>query len=258
MNITIARPAILLAVAAAAASASDHRVVQFASIDLDAAVIELRNYGSDPVDLTGWQFCTSNPFSLLLYTTGGLDGRVLAPGESLFFHAENDAPVDPDRINVSTLGGQFALFVPFAYGLGIYAPPAGSGFIDFGDGTLMADYIQFSLDGVPNAVAGFRGPTAVAGGIWSDENDWVALESDSARIELITPGSLPRSPSDYRVLGDCPADLDGNGELNFFDLAIYLDLFNAGDPAADLAPPFGVLNFFDLAAYLDLFNAGCP
>lgn len=56
----------------------------------------------------------------------------------------------------------------------------------------------------------------------------------------------------------CPADLTGDGLLNFFDLAEYLDLFNAGDPAADLASPPGVLNFFDLAAYLDLYNAGCP
>jgi hypothetical protein len=56
----------------------------------------------------------------------------------------------------------------------------------------------------------------------------------------------------------CPADLTGDGNLNFFDLAAYLDLFNAGDPAADLAPPTGTINFFDLAAYLDTFNAGCP
>ncbi len=58
--------------------------------------------------------------------------------------------------------------------------------------------------------------------------------------------------------GACQADLTGDGLLNFFDLAAYLDLFNSGDPAADLAPPAGVLNFFDLAAYLDLYNAGCP
>ncbi len=56
----------------------------------------------------------------------------------------------------------------------------------------------------------------------------------------------------------CAADITGDGSLNFFDLAAYLDLFNTGDPAADLAAPTGVLNFFDLAAYLDLYNAGCP
>ncbi|MCC5823663.1 MAG: M12 family metallo-peptidase [Phycisphaerales bacterium] len=56
----------------------------------------------------------------------------------------------------------------------------------------------------------------------------------------------------------CPADINGDGELNFFDLSAYLALFNAQDPAADLAEPFGVFNFFDVAAYLALYNAGCP
>ncbi len=56
----------------------------------------------------------------------------------------------------------------------------------------------------------------------------------------------------------CAPDLTGDGSLNFFDLAAYLDLYNAGSPAADIAAPLGVLNFFDLAAYLDLYNAGCP
>jgi hypothetical protein len=56
----------------------------------------------------------------------------------------------------------------------------------------------------------------------------------------------------------CAADRTGDGLLNFFDLSAYLALFNAQDPAADLAAPFGVFNFFDLSAYLDLYNAGCP
>lgn len=57
----------------------------------------------------------------------------------------------------------------------------------------------------------------------------------------------------------CDADLAPPfGVLNFFDLAAYIALFSAGDPAADLAPPEGVLNFFDVSAYLSAFNAGCP
>ncbi len=59
--------------------------------------------------------------------------------------------------------------------------------------------------------------------------------------------------------GCSTADLvEPYGVINFFDLARYLDLYNAQDPAADLVAPFGVLNFFDLAAYLDSYNAGCP
>jgi len=43
--------------------------------------------------------------------------------------------------------------------------------------------------------------------------------------------------------------------FNFFDVAAYLALYNAGDPAADYTLD-GNLNFFDLSAYLALFNAG--
>ncbi|MCC5822859.1 MAG: S8 family serine peptidase [Phycisphaerales bacterium] len=58
--------------------------------------------------------------------------------------------------------------------------------------------------------------------------------------------------------GCSPADLaEPYGVLNFFDLAAYLDLYNAGDMAADLTGD-GQLNFFDVSTYLDLYNAGCP
>ncbi len=56
----------------------------------------------------------------------------------------------------------------------------------------------------------------------------------------------------------CAADFDENGTINFFDIAAYLAAFTAGDPAADLAAPFGEFNFFDLAAYIQLYNTGCP
>ena len=46
--------------------------------------------------------------------------------------------------------------------------------------------------------------------------------------------------------------------MNFFDLAAYLSLYNAQDPAADFAAPFGTFNFFDIAAFIAAYNAGCP
>ncbi len=73
-----------------------------------------------------------------------------------------------------------------------------------------------------------------------------------------TQGISPNDIAAWPGVAGCPADLTGDGALNFFDLAAYLDLFNTQNPAADLAPPAGVFNFFDLAAYLDLYNAGCP
>lgn len=52
-----------------------------------------------------------------------------------------------------------------------------------------------------------------------------------------------------------PADLNCDGELNFFDVQEFLDLFASQDPAADLNND-GEFNFFDIQEYLDLFADG--
>ncbi len=69
---------------------------------------------------------------------------------------------------------------------------------------------------------------------------------------------MPTTDQTLTVRFVCTADFDGNGSVNFFDIASYLNAFAAADPAADLANPIGVFNFFDLAAYIQLYNAGCP
>jgi hypothetical protein len=52
----------------------------------------------------------------------------------------------------------------------------------------------------------------------------------------------------------CPADLNGDGVLNFFDVSLFLQDFNAGgDYNGD-----GATNFFDVSAFLQDYNAGCP
>jgi subtilisin-like proprotein convertase family protein len=56
----------------------------------------------------------------------------------------------------------------------------------------------------------------------------------------------------------CPADLNNDQQLNFFDVTAYLGLFNTQDPAADLAAPSGTFNLFDLFEFLARYNAGCP
>jgi hypothetical protein len=58
---------------------------------------------------------------------------------------------------------------------------------------------------------------------------------------------------------ECPADLaPPRGNLNFFDVSIFLSAFNSANPTADLARPFGEFNFFDVSAYLSAFANGCP
>jgi len=58
-------------------------------------------------------------------------------------------------------------------------------------------------------------------------------------------------------IGPCPADLNGDGALNFFDVSAFLQLFGAHDPEADFTND-GIFNFFDVSAFLQAFSAGCP
>lgn len=62
----------------------------------------------------------------------------------------------------------------------------------------------------------------------------------------------------YSAVCPCPADLSGDGVLNFFDVSVFLSAFNDEQPTADLAEPFGSFDFFDVAAFLSSFNQGCP
>lgn len=65
-------------------------------------------------------------------------------------------------------------------------------------------------------------------------------------------------PDEIRVGAVCKPDIDFNGVINFFDITAFIALFNAQDPDADIAAPFGAWNFFDIATYIGQFNAGCP
>lgn len=56
---------------------------------------------------------------------------------------------------------------------------------------------------------------------------------------------------------DCPADLTGDGTLDFFDISDFLAAFASSDPAADFNDD-GNIDFFDVSDYLQAFNAGCP
>jgi hypothetical protein len=113
----------------------------------------------------------------------------------------------------------------------------------------------------------FTARTPLSGGVpmWLDEPQQVtrapdgpggggALESwdgtffANARYRITLTGAS--------AVGDCPADLDGSGGVDVFDLLAYLDLWFVADPGADIDGAPGV-NVFDLLAYLDGWFAGC-
>jgi hypothetical protein len=87
------------------------------------------------------------------------------------------------------------------------------------------------------------------------------------RIRLICRGGVPGGDQDgilavfdnvvIDAVSGCRADLDGDGELTFFDFLTFQDLFAAGDLKADFTGD-GELDFFDFLAFQDEFAAGCP
>ncbi len=55
----------------------------------------------------------------------------------------------------------------------------------------------------------------------------------------------------------CPADLNGDGIVNFVDVSAFVALFGAGDPRADFNGD-GIINFVDVSAFVAAFGLGCP
>jgi len=56
---------------------------------------------------------------------------------------------------------------------------------------------------------------------------------------------------------NCPADMTGDGVLDFFDISAFLTAFGAQEPGADFTGD-GTFDFFDISAFLTEFGAGCP
>jgi hypothetical protein len=58
------------------------------------------------------------------------------------------------------------------------------------------------------------------------------------------------------IPSDCYADFTGDGALDLFDFLLFVNAFNAGDPAAD-CDDNGVHDLFDFLCYTNAFNEGC-
>lgn len=170
------------------------RDVQIVDIDFESEVVELFNFGTTSEDLSDWRFCSHDDNEIRRYSsTTGLSGVVLGANESLFIHYANNAPAEPGHINRPS--GNFALPLDRGpYALGLYFDP-----VNFSNGNTIADYVQWSVDGVDNATADERSDEAEAGGVWTDQTTWVVTANDSEFITLRaeSEGMILHGPADY-------------------------------------------------------------
>jgi len=87
--------------------------------------------------------------------------------------------------------------------------------------------------------------------------DSVAMSGTNAIVGAIYDSNQVAVSGSAYVFFLCPADLNDDGSLNFFDVSAFLSAFAAQDPVADFTGD-GAFNFFDVSAFLAAFAAGCP
>jgi len=141
--------------------------------------------------------------------------------------------------------------------------------VAFDDGTGEALYAlgNFSNSGAtPMAhIAKWNGSSWEAVGSGADANIFGGYVYDTGEGPALimggsfsTVGGLPANRvASILSAPACPADLNGDGLLNFFDVSAFLAAFTANDPVADFTDD-GQWNFFDVSAFLNAFTAGCP
>jgi len=141
-----------------------------------------------------------------------------------------------------------------------------------------ANYPDFTTLGVtfdPNATelpigwGGFGGSDDANGPVLPDGVTFADIVSNVDEVVFTT-----RVPTEFYLLNffefsvdnfsittttkaSCPADLNNDGELNFFDVSTFLGAFATMEPIADFTGD-GEFNFFDISAFLTEFTVGCP
>ncbi len=82
---------------------------------------------------------------------------------------------------------------------------------------------------------------------------------DGTVYRLVNPNVLDANENGIpdACESSCPADLTGEGDLNFLDVSAFLTAFGNQDPVADFTGE-GDFNFLDVSAFLAAFGKGCP
>jgi len=125
--------------------------------------------------------------------------------------------------------------------------------------------------GIPDLNVWTRRETRLSEGNWyigttasgtpASESLITAILSDfeSLLIGLEFGGDVAeeRVDLDSVAFGLCDADLNDDGQVDFFDVSALLTAYNAQDPLADLNGD-GLFDFFDISAFLGAYATGCP
>lgn len=87
----------------------------------------------------------------------------------------------------------------------------------------------------------------------------IELVFENTPVGPVEPGATMRflMGGTLEILGQCFADITGDGNLDFFDVSAFLSAYQSQDPIADFNSD-GSLNFFDVSAFIEAYQDGCP
>ncbi|MGV6814288.1 MAG: GC-type dockerin domain-anchored protein [Phycisphaerales bacterium] len=147
--------------------------------------------------------------------------------------------------DLGTLGGRDATFL----GINDHGDMVGWSELSNGDyvGMVYRDGVMMDLNDLASDPAILSIEEA------SDINNQGAI----ACIGISTPEIRIRGLRLDPIADLCPADLNGDGSLDFFDVSAFLGAFSTNDPIADFTGD-GFFDFFDVSAFLGAFVVGCP
>lgn len=84
----------------------------------------------------------------------------------------------------------------------------------------------------------------------------------TASVEPVQAEPLESRPADPDNVNPdnpvCQGDFNGDGVINFFDMADFIQAFLNHEPDADIMPPWGVWNFVDVQRFVTYMHVGCP
>lgn len=123
--------------------------------------------------------------------------------------------------------------------------------------------LQIALYDASNIVSPLA--TVNANGLGGDETLVYAAETPGDYLLIVSGATSVNNIQRYiasMIISalppiECPADLTGDGLVNFFDVSAFLTAFSSMNPDADFNND-GMFNFFDVSAFLTAFNMGCP
>jgi hypothetical protein len=214
--------------------------------------VELTNTGDEPIDMAGWSFDDSGrvPGNFDLSAFG-----VVAAGQSVIL---TEAPAADFRAAWGLDAG-IAIIGELGVTEGNNLGRNDEINIYNADGEL-ADRLTYGDQDLPGSIrtqddSGQPCDTALGENdafAWSLSEAGDAFGSWAATTgEAGTPGVMATI-----ACGDCPVDLDGDGELTIFDFLVFQNAFDARDPIADFDGD-GMFTLFDFLAFQNAFDIGC-